>query len=375
MHGESRDAFAAAEPVIAGLVADEPQLRLVLTSERTDTAAFLRGRFPDERAFALPREAFLGRFIRRTRPGLLVLLDASLEDSARRRIAREGVRIVALGPPVIEISPGSRTLASGAASVDDVLGALRPLRPAAPERSLERAWIDGSLRDRIGQSRAWESASRWWRTKRIDDWERLAERLGHPRTILCLGNGPSSEEPSLAEYDHDCLMRVNWRWRDRDFLTQPDVVFVGDAATLHKVSPAVFGLWSRTIESAALLRHLATRGPRRMTYITLERMSPLIGERQWAARPTGGALMIVTAAALRPERLVIAGIDLFQHPDGRYPGDRLSWNAYSRCHDRDVEIELIDLALRDYPGELVIRSENLRRALEARREASGAVAG
>ena len=107
-----------------------------------------------------------------------------------------------------------------------------------------------------------------------------------------------------------------------------------------------------------------------MEYITLERLSPLIGERPWPARPSNGALMIVTAAGLAPERLVIGGIDLFRHSQGRYPGDKLSWNDYARVHSRDMQCARIDLALRNYRGELFILSDILRESLARHRETS-----
>ena len=31
--------------------------------------------------------------------------------------------------------------------------------------------------------------------RRLNGWEALRQRLGCPETILCLGNGPSSEDP------------------------------------------------------------------------------------------------------------------------------------------------------------------------------------
>jgi hypothetical protein len=164
-------------------------------------------------------------------------------------------------------------------------------------------------------------------------------------------------------------MRVNWRWKGRGFLPDPDVVFVGDAATLHRLSPRVFGLWNIPLEYGMLLRYLVTHGPRRMEYFTMERISSLIRDRCWPARPSNGALMVAAAAALRPDRLTIAGIDLFKHPDGRYPGDTRSLNEYSRVHTRDVDVAIIELALRDFPGELVIFGDTLPRALaEARSE-------
>ena len=105
-----------------------------------------------------------------------------------------------------------------------------------------------------------------------------------------------------------------------------------------------------------------------MEYVTLERLSPLIGSRPWPARPTNGALMVVAAAGLQPERLIISGIDLFRHPQGRYPGDKLSRNEHARAHDPEVDLMVIEAALRDYQGELIILSDILRESLERLRE-------
>ncbi len=177
-----------------------------------------------------------------------------------------------------------------------------------------------------GASRPWHVVAPLLRGARYDDLTALRARLKHPRTILCLGNGPSSQQPELQSIEHDCLLRVNWRWKDRRLLTRADIVLVGDPATIQKLSNCIFGLWTIENEYGMLLRNLVTRGLRRMECVTLERISPLVRERQWPARPTSGALMIVLAAALQPERLIIGDIDLFQHPDGRYPGDVSSSN-------------------------------------------------
>jgi hypothetical protein len=70
--------------------------------------------------------------------------------------------------------------------------------------------------------------------------------------------------------------------------------------------------------------------------------------------------MLATAVALRPKRLIVAGIDLFQHPQGSYPGDSRTPNAYSPGHSRDKELAFILQLLGRYRGELVILSEVLR---------------
>ena len=270
---------------------------------------------------------------------------------------------------------------SGDPGAADDRGLLESLRRSVPyEPPVRQAWLVPTWRDRAGRSRLWRSCAPYLSGRRINDWDALRRRLGNPRSVLCLGNGPSSEDPGLEGLGHDCLMRVNWRWKDRGFLPDPDVVFVGDAATLHRLSPRVFGLWNIPLEYGMLLRYLVTHGPRRMEYFTMERISPLVRDRYWPARPSNGALMVAAAAALRPERLTIAGIDLFKHPDGRYPGDTRSLNEYSRVHTRDVDVAIIDLALKDYPG----RARHLRRyappgpgggtvreGLDARREAPG----
>ena len=63
------------------------------------------------------------------------------------------------------------------------------------------------------------------RTGRLD-------RLGHPHTILCLGNGPSSEAEALRQYTHEALFRVNHSWLRRPAFNQPQVVFTGGGPTI-----------------------------------------------------------------------------------------------------------------------------------------------
>ena len=75
--------------------------------------------------------------------------------------------------------------------------------------------------------------------------------------------------------------------------------------------------------------------------------------------------MVATAAALRPQRLVIAGIDLYSHPAGRYPGGSDAHDGYNRVHDRDVEIEMMRQALAGFTGELRLLSPILAAALAA----------
>ncbi len=351
--GDTPGSFETAGAFIQSLAEVVPQYRLVMMSSEPRTRDWLREKFVDDEFLPLPRDsgAVARRYFRRLRPALIVTLGptdscpGSLLEKARSNSV-----------PVVAMIPG--------APAPDGPGLLSRLLERAPyEHPVNQAWRVPNWRDRAGQSRFWKSCEPYFSKRRIDDWDTLSLRLGNPQSILCLGNGPSSEDPRLAALDYDCLMRVNWRWKLRGFRTDPDIVFVGDAATLHRLSPRVFGLWNISLEYGMLLRYLVTHGPRRMEYFTMERISPLIRNRSWPARPSNGTLMVAAAAALRPKRLTIAGIDLFRNPEGRYPGDARSLNEYSRVHTRDVDVAIIDLALKDYPGELVIFGDTLRRAL------------
>jgi hypothetical protein len=211
----------------------------------------------------------------------------------------------------------------------------------------------------------WRKFGPFFMKRRIDDWKSLRVRLGAPRVILCLGNGPSSEDIRVRKAEHDCLMRVNWIWQRRGILVHPDIVFLYTPRGINKVSPCIYAFRNIDLEYAALLRGLLTRGPRPIEYFTMERISSLIREGNWNARPSNGALMIAAGAALQPERLIVAGMDLFLHPDGKYPGDLRANNEYAAPHDRGVDLEVIRSGLREYNGELIIISRALRESLAA----------
>lgn len=386
--GESPAQFDAALPLLQEVMRERPHVRLVLTSAVPVTVAYLRRAFPDDHASASPwnTTGAVRRFLVKLNPRLVLLLDGGLL-AARTRDA-----LAARDLPLVDLALGgdaSVTSRSGgrlprsangrvrrvvladrspaaAVRAADALRDLLPDSPALPR--VRQAWRVASFRDRVGRSRLWARASALVSHRRIDDWAALRARLGAPRAVLVLGNGPSSEDRRLAAVEHDCLIRVNWRWRERGLLTEPDVVFVGDAATMTRIPSCIFGFWNAPLERGMLLRRLATRGPRPIEFVTIERLSPIIRDGAWHARPTNGALAVLTAAALQPERLTVAGIDLFRHPDGRYPGDVLARNDYSHVHAMDTDLAIMRLALRDYRGELIVLSDELRRELDPRRD-------
>ena len=192
--------------------------------------------------------------------------------------------------------------------------------------------------------------------------EELREALGRPGTLLCLGNGPSSEHPELRRIAFDRLFRVNMSWADRGFLARPDLVFTGQAeAVIALRPPAGFVFGPINAEEKILGRLLLTK--RRFAFATAERL----GLFDYAGRgtaPTNGALMIALAVALQPACLVVAGIDLYADPRGAYPGDSSTENAYDVGHEAELELRFITAALRRHEGKLIVLGEPLRRALE-----------
>jgi hypothetical protein len=200
------------------------------------------------------------------------------------------------------------------------------------------------------------------KSRRIDTLDALAARLDYPATILCLGNGPSSEDPALVHIEYDCLFRVNWRWRQRGFLTEPHVTFVGDAQTVWQVPSGVFAFRTVAWEGEVLTRQLLRGRVRALEHFTAERDPVLGAELAWQARPSNGVLMVMTAAALQPRRLIVAGLDLYEHAAGRYPGDVWSESTYAQVHDRDVEIAILRRAFSRLKGDVEIMGAPLKQA-------------
>jgi len=189
----------------------------------------------------------------------------------------------------------------------------------------------------------------------------LGEWLRRPGSILCLGNGPSSEDRHVP-CDSECLFRVNWVWRERGLLTDPDVVFTADPDQPAPDSRAILG-FPTTADAVRILRGHQRAGRAHAAWFAVSTLAPKIAAPQRAAYPTNGALMIAVAAALDPARLTIAGIDLYRHADGKYPGATDEPNAYAEIHDPAVDLAVIGAALSAYRGALTILSANLREAL------------
>lgn len=271
----------------------------------------------------------------------------------RTAVIADALQAKSVAPDRIALSP-----LNDPAALDPQSPALRRLnflmarRPPArnPLQTLVAGWFDRPAGRRFLSLRA----------ERIDTLDELRAMLGKPRSILCLGNGPSSEDPALAQQTYDCLFRVNHRWLKRGLFADPQIVFTGQKRTLFTLrSKPIFAFQTRRAEALLVTHQIFNPLCRPMRFVTLERTG-ILGGLDWdGVRPTNGATMLATAVALKPERLIISGIDLFEDPAGAYPGDKETPNDYVVVHERTTEIDFILQTLADYQGELIILSKPL----------------
>ncbi|MEP9386456.1 hypothetical protein [Mesorhizobium sp. KR9-304] len=199
--------------------------------------------------------------------------------------------------------------------------------------------------------------------RRIATMTALGEALGSPDTILCLGNGPTSEDPAVGAYADATLFRVNWTWRARGRMTLPAAVFTADPDLPPEGSKAVLIFPRASIGRLVLTQHLLALRPPPAGYLFADELSPAVADLRAPVIPTNGALMIAVAAALRPRRLAIAGMDLYRHPEGRYPGSD-AVEGYARGHSAGCDLAAIGKALENFAGDVAILSPNLAAALK-----------
>ncbi len=204
----------------------------------------------------------------------------------------------------------------------------------------------------------------------ITSWDELRSQLGAPRTILCLGNGPSSEGSDVEGASYDCLFRVNWIWSERGVHRDPQIVFTADLDT--PTAAPIICFPTREDANRVLAGYVRRRAGVRTKYLVFPELASPLNGRTWSHRPTNGALMVAAAVLLRPSRLIIAGIDLYRHPEGKYPGASDERNGYDEIHHRDIDLAFMRAALDRLGGVATILSEQLRSALA---QPSGAQAG
>ena len=320
------------------------------------------------------------RYLRRLKIQAILLNAATGAPEPFLTAAQElGIKLVCFGPPVpreanrnvalccVSTSQRAAAIAAGVpatsivvdATSADLLERLAPMlvserAPGKVANALEAQLIHALRGPLLGRI-----AARKFRA--IESLPALRERLAAPARILCLGNGPSSEDPALRELSYDALFRVNHSWIDGAHHTRPDVIFTGKRDTLDAYrGPTIFGLQTEDAASRIVLRSILLA--RRFTYFTAERLGCMDFGFFAPYKPTNGAVMIATAAALATQQLIVAGIDLFSDPRGSYPGDAATPNAYTVAHDREVEARFVLETMAAFHGEVIVVGD----VLEAR---------
>jgi hypothetical protein len=408
LHAESQAAMETWAALVCGAVGQHPRYRLVVTAPGKELRQAASRIFPETPVLPPPpgNDVLLWRFLSKIHPHLLMVAPTArhLPDSVFARSRRYPFAVVALQDAAI-FDPIHNVETRLLRNADRVIVLANIARDRIPDvAGLQHKLTilpQGSQADlttcfsaAVTGTHNWDSAKPGARTSlsvrivrtmlrtapgkrilrkrgtKIASLEALKEELGHPQTILCLGNGPSSVAPELDSLHYDCLFRVNHRWINEGRRTKPDMIFTGDPTSVAAVPSAIVGFRTQQQEAQVMLRTLYRMRDRHIRYITMEGLPVTINEEEWSAQPTNGASMISLAAALRPAHLIIGGIDLYEHPEGIYPGDETTANMYMIVHSRDVELAIIRKALRDFKGKLTILSEPLRNRLQAMEVAS-----
>lgn len=386
--GNQREAFDSVAPLLARVSREQPRLRTIVSAMNPDLQTWLAQRFPDYPVCALPinNRWLTAAYVRRSNIRAVVMLDdvCPRGDALIRALDERAISLLAL-----TARDGAAAAARPIAAACERYLRVTTTAPARPPDGVTRddtmnvspqqaAAILGEIvgRDlkerreaRGGSSLFWravvDNCARWplrSRLRRYRDAPELNAALKRPETILCLGNGPSSEQSELLQERYDALFRVNHKWLARGFLSDPDVVFTGSRPAMTSLKRVIFGLQNE--HQARRLAAARVFNPARPAtgFFNVGDINPRARDYDWGAlRPTNGATMIAAAVALQPRRLVVAGIDMFQHPDGSYPGDRSTPNAFSPAHTREAELAFLCAMFAEFRGELVIHGEVLAR--------------
>lgn len=313
-------------PVVDAALRERPGYRLIITVPSSDLAE-LRRRFPHEEILPHPSRYGYARWRR-------------FPNSALQIFGSRSAHPLVSAPDSLVVDGDSE-----ATSIVRLLPEDIPTNHRAPAWSFLSCLTKATAGDPIGT---------------IDD---LSHRLGRAQDILCLGNGPSSEDPRLKEVSYDCLFRVNWIWRERSLYMSPNLVFTADWDFPSGTPEPVIGFPNEAVGLPILRYHALMLRPPRQGYTFVNTLLPILQVRPRGVVPSNGALMIGLAAALNPRRIIISGIDLYAHDDGRYPGDVNVVDGYSRAHSRASDLAFIKVALSGYVGEVKILSDNLLKGL------------
>lgn len=385
--GDTPADFEALRATIFMLETRDSRIRLVLSCPELGGLELLRQQFPTAHVIPLPFSNRLsaGLYLRRLNIRAAAFVgfgNRPVDRTLLASLGRRAIGIVALSArgreflptggllgvaseALVVIGDGAGNQSAGVRCLTDsetvdMLAVMlaRDLKALREGSALGRIVARAPLK--IARSSRWRDIIKWRVRRYRDDWE-LKERLNFPKVILCVGNGPSSEDPMLENMNYDMLFRVNHSWLKRQVLADPDVVFTGGRPTMRAVRGSVFGLPTPDSEERLMLARAYHPLAGRIEFFNVNDVAADLKLFDWGhLRPTNGANMLAVAAALKPEKLVVAGIDLFQHPEGSYPGDASTPNAYSPGHSRETELNYILRLFSEFRGEIVVVGDILR---------------
>jgi hypothetical protein len=383
--GDNKGAYEALSPLIDEFMSRDSRLRIILSSADPDIRSWLHQHFPKVLVVPLP---FTNRvsaelYLRQLKIRAVAFVESSALSASGPFIAK--LEQLAIG--VVTVSGRTiETLArpSAASIVSEMVvvigdnfsrGALNKGISAMTKSGLADMLEIMLARDLKALRKPGTFANlfispRWlwavsWRVTRISSMDTLDLWLGSPTTILCLGNGPSSADPALLNVQHDILFRVNHSWLGKKFMEKPDVVFTGGRPTMRALDGVVFGLQNEEAEQRLIRTRAFNPFRSHSCFFNVNDVTDVLRKFDWGhLRPTNGASMVAAAIALKPEKLVVAGIDLFQHPEGSYPSESSVPNAYAPAHSRETELEFVMQLFAGFDGELVIVGDILRSAWE-----------
>jgi len=359
--------------------AEHPRINVFMLSDaaQTDTTTGLQGVVP----LAPWHSTWMARrLLGRLRVQVLIVAgEPAIPTSTLATVVGEGVKLVVIGRPSQQLAGFAKDVALCAVAADAAVNAEHlGVRPDALATDLDSHALFARMTPLLITERAPAKASRpverfvlanlhrppfaWLVRDKYEVLTTLAEldeRLGHPSTIMCLGNGPSSEDPDLDALPFDALFRVNHTWLTRARHTDPDVIFTGLKDTVKAYPRAtLFGFQTEDAARRVTLRALLLRRP--MPYFTAERLGVVDFHFFEPYKPTNGAVMIATAVALRPERIIVAGVDLFSDPRGAYPGAGQDGGGYTIAHNRALEARFILETLAAFDGDVIVVGDVLK---------------
>ncbi len=388
--GGSKSGFLKIKPLLEDLVKRYVRLKIIFTTNDTQLTAWLKQTYPDHRVLPLPLDNPFSTQLFLTRGNIrtAVILDCA-SATYSGIVNRLDKRSIALALLKTDTNPEQKT-AQNFEQVCEVLVELIATEVAPnglKHRQLTVAQTSDMLREMLGRdlklqreqksqlpdfSHTLLKMSKSQRHKRMVNWRllnyadlgELNRALDYPDTIMCLGNGPSSEDERLSKMDYDRLFRVNHSWRGRRLFQRPDVVFTGGRPSIRALGDVIFGLQSENAERRLVATRFFSLFLKPTKFFNVSTVSPRLTQFDWGVlRPTNGASMLAAAVALQPKKLIVAGMDLFQHPEGTYPGDTLTPNEFSPAHGLEAELLFLRELFDTYQGELVIISNILRERL------------